>query len=183
MIRSLDKTEESNIQFERKAPARVWRFDHSSHGLSHTMKAADFVAIAKTQDKSDHWYIIEIKNPNRGKIHQKEKHEFENKVQARDKLAQELAQKFRDTLMYIWVASKGKVDKAHYYVFLPVEKPLALALWDRLKRLLPTSEYAPSLWQGRSPCLKCAVFTTREEWNERVPWFIMKDAPQRASAV
>ena len=128
--------------------------DGKSHGLSHCMKAVDFIVETK-----DRIIFIEIKDPPpTGKNTAK----FIEELQS-GRLDETLKYKYRDSFLYEWASEK--INKpVYYYVIIALDKldPASLLFrTDEFKRKLPVSF---ALWK-RQIVHTCAVFNI-ESWNK-----------------
>jgi hypothetical protein len=109
--------------------------DQSTHGLSHCMKAVDFVV-----EFTDHVLFVEVKDPDNTNARPKQRQKFAEKLES-GKLTHDLCQKYRDSWLYQW-AKKPPEKPIRYVVLLQLLplQPLALmSLADGLRRQLPLS--------------------------------------------
>ena len=151
------------ISFPRGTDAR--KFDDATHGLSHCMKAVDFIIELTEPDRI---FFIEIKDPDNPQVPPKSRKEFAKNFLA-EKLDADLTQKFRDSFLYEWAC--GNVSKPVYYwvviglcTLTPVE---LLTRTDALKQKLPVRGPASGKWK-RNMVENCAVFTI-QTWNRSFP--------------
>lgn len=151
------------ITFPRGTKAR--KFDDGSHGLSHCMKAVDFIV-----EENDRILFIEFKDlehpdaPEENRI--KDIKEFKS-----GNLDKELQYKYRDTFLYEWASDN--IDKPIYYwVLVAIETltaPDLSARTDDLKRKLPLDGSPSGKWT-RPIVADCMVFNI-ETWNRSQPRF------------
>ena len=143
--------------------ATARKFDDISHGLSHCMKAVDFVV-----ELGDRVLFIEIKDPGHPRARPEAREVFIKKFLAAER-DEDLVRKFRDSFLYEWAC--GRFDKPiRYWVIVAIEtltEPDLLHRTDELKRELPVLEAAPTGW-ARSFADDCRVFNIRS-WNEALP--------------
>lgn len=153
---------EGNIEITFPATAKARKFDDASHGLSHCMKAVDFIA-----ELSDRYYFIEFKDPHKPGVPPKQREEYVKKFLA-GSIDEELKYKYRDSFLYEWAA--GRVEKPIHYLVLVAIDSLTdadlLARTDDLKRKIPLSCPISGSWQ-RSFVASCAVFNIAA-WNKHV---------------
>ncbi len=118
------------------------RFDDANHGLSHCMKAVDFIVELR-----DRYLYIEFKDPNHPHTRQSDRRKFLKRLQTGE-IDEELKAKFRDTFLYEWAC--GRADKPVYFlVLLALDGQDARLLGPRttsLKRNLPAGPMIPATW-------------------------------------
>lgn len=146
---------EGSLQFDFTGALNAFKFDEQSsssttfHGLSHCMKAVDFVV-----EYLDHYLFIEIKDPSDPARYGSERDKAE--------LLKNLATKFRDTFIYRW--AEDKLDKpVRYQCLVELDNAQTLYLMDQLKHLLPVSK-APSRW--RKPLASFCAVSNTATWNK-----------------
>ncbi len=153
--------QEGSLQFDFKEAKDAFVFDTegkghpSCHGLSHCMKAVDFIV-----EYEDHYMFVEVKDPPKASCYADEG--------TRDKLIGSLVTKYRDSLLYRW--AEGKLDKPiRYYCLVELDNALVVNLLDKLKQRLPMLK-TPSTWK-KNVVEQCAVLN-QATWNH-----IFKDIP------
>ena len=162
---------EGNLQITFPGSASVRRFDdEASHGLSHCMKAVDFIV-----DESDRVLFIELKDPEHPDARDDARGEFIASFLSGN-LDKDLQYKFRDTWLYEWAS--GNIDKPIYYcVIVAVEKLTdadLLVRTDNLNRKLPLQGPPTTTW---TPIVTgCIVFNIRT-WNKCLPRFPLSRVP------
>lgn len=141
------------------------RFDGIHHGLSHCMKAVDFVVALP-----DRYLFIEIKDPPKGRVAERERNGWIRRLQG-GKLDEDLKHKYRDSFLYEWAA--GRADKpVHYLVLIgldTLDDAALLARQDALKRKLPRGVPASAPWI-RPIAAGCGVFNIAS-WNRTFPQY------------
>ena len=139
------------------------RFDGPGHGLSHCMKAVDFVI-----ELSDRIIFIEFKDPDHPQAQYESRQEFLSDFTGRV-LIEDLKQKFRDSFLYEWAT--GHADKpVHFAVLVGVSdltEDVLISKTEELMRELPVS--GAGSWV-RQIAHSCAVFNI-ESWNRFLPRF------------
>ena len=130
--------QEGQLQFNFIDALDGFKFDEEDkssarfHGLSHCMKAVDFVV-----EYHDYYLFVEIKNP-------KEPDRYSN-ISDQSQLIKDLACKFRDTFLYRWAEEKS--DKSiRYQCLVETDHALTLYLMEQLKIELPVKKL-PSRWK------------------------------------
>lgn len=149
---------EKMLQFDFSGAINAFKFDEETktlptyHGLSHCMKAVDFVV-----EYDDHYLFVEIKDPPTTGRYDSEKDQAS--------LVRSLTTKFRDTFLYRW--AEEKLDKpVQYLCLVEIDNALTLFLTKQLEIQLPTVEQ-PSRWR-RPLVFSCAVLNQRT-WNKTFP--------------
>ena len=145
---------EGNLEFDFKGALNAFKFDEQDrtspnfHGLSHCMKAVDFVV-----EYDDHYLFIEIKDPTDPARY--------NSARDKTELIKTLTTKFRDTFIYRW--AEDNLDKpVRYQCLVELDNAQTLYLMNQLKNQLPTTKQ-PARWNHPLAQL-CAVCNT-ETWN------------------
>jgi hypothetical protein len=146
--------------------------DPTTHGLSHCMKAVDFIV-----ELADRIYFIELKDPEDPEATAERRQEFIKELE-RGVLDANLKLKFRDSFLYEWAS--GRVDKPiHYLVLIGLSSLTSaelLARTDALRKQLPLLGPNSAPWH-RPLAAGCAVLNI-DAWNR-----ILKAMPiRRASA-
>ena len=151
---------EGNLRITLPRGAKARKFDDESHGLSHCMKAVDFVV-----ELGDRVLFIEIKDPQHPRARREDQNSFIESFMA-EQLDDPLVRKFRDSFLYEWACGRsGK--PIHYWVIVAIDAlgdPDLLQRTDALKRKLPVLDAAAQGWR-RSFAANCQVFNIRS-WNE-----------------
>jgi len=159
---------EGDIQLTPKRGARMRKFDDASHGLTHCMKAVDFVL-----EMRERVLFIEIKDPDLAQAKPADRDKFIGQF-ASGTLDMGLVCKCRDSFLYEW--ARGGVQKpVHYLVLIAIDNLTGAELLtrtDALKRKLPLLEQTGGRWK-RAPIAGCAVFNITT-WNAH-----MTDCPVR----
>ena len=154
---------EGDLQITIDDALRARRFDGPDHGLSHCMKAVDFVV-----EFPDRIIFIEFKDPDHPQAQYENRQEFLNNFTGRA-LIEELKQKFRDSFIYEWAT--GHADKPVHFAVLvgmsDLTEDVLISKTEELMRELPVS--GPGSWV-RQIAHGCAVFNI-ESWNRLLPGF------------
>lgn len=134
--------------------------DTATHGLSHCMKAVDFVV-----ELPDRIYFVELKDPDNPSARPEAKADFAVKLRS-GTLDGELQRKYRDSFLYEWASNRA--DKPVYYLVLLAMEALddsaLLARTDALKKQLPLSGPTGKPW-ARPFVAGCAVMNIAT-WNK-----------------
>ena len=156
---------EGNLSLTIEGELRTWKFDDASHGLSHCMKAVDFIV-----EFPDRYLFLEFKDPQHPDVPRENREESIREFRRRN-LDEELKYKYRDTFLYEWAS--GRVDKPVHYVVLIADDGLTAAeLIDRtnsLARALPLEGPESGSWT-RKIVENCVVLNI-ESWNRRMPQY------------
>ena len=153
---------EGNLELYLPDDVQAKKFDDSTHGLSHCMKAVDF--IVETSDKI---VFIEFKDLDNPHAPLKERKDFLEKLMG-DKKDDHFVRKYRDTFIYQW-AARALTKPIEYYVLVAtsqLDAAMLLARTEELKRKLPLEGPKSGVWQ-RQIAAGCGVFNI-ETWNEHL---------------
>ncbi|MCY4386099.1 MAG: hypothetical protein OXC18_03235 [Desulfurellaceae bacterium] len=155
---------EGNLQITINNAIEARKFDDdASHGLSHCMKAVDFVV-----ELSDHYLFIELKDPQDPQVPTERASQYYQEFK-NGQLDENLKYKYRDSFLYEWAA--GRANKPIDYLVLialdVLDGSLLLTRQEGLERKLPL------LGPGKRPWLRpivrgCGVFNI-DSWNRRYP--------------
>ena len=163
---------EGNLRITFPKGTRARKFDDpESHGLSHCMKAVDFIV-----EEDDGVSFIELKDPEHPTAKEEDKEEFIRRFRSGE-LDEDLKYKYRDTFLYQWAS--GDVNKPiSYWIVVAIETLTAAELSERsndLKRKLPLNGPPSEAW--RQPiAANCMVFNI-ETWNRHQPRFPLSRIP------
>lgn len=159
------------VSFSGARSAR--RFDGAKHGLSHCMKAVDFVV-----ELEDEYLYVEFKdpeNPNaQAAIASKWIRDFENGI-----INRELIEKFRDSFIYEWAAGRAE-KRISFFVLIAVSGQTQALLGPKssaLSRKLPKGIPSSSSW-GKPVAHDCQIFDI-ESWNATFPNFQVRRLSNR----
>ena len=144
---------EGDIEIELLSGARGRKFDDARHGLSHCMKAVDFIIELK-----DRILFVEIKDPESSAAPDTRREEFVRQFQAGE-IDRALAGKYRDSFLYEWAAQRLE-KPVHYLVLVAIsslDPAMLLARTDALKRELPFQGPSNGAWTRRL-AEGCVVF-------------------------
>lgn len=136
--------------------------DPATHGLSHCMKAVDFVV-----ELADKIYFVEMKDPDNPAATPDRRAAFIQKLSS-GTLDADLKQKFRDSFLFEWASNRA--DKPIVYVVLLGMSSLSptdlLMRTESLKKQLPLNGPAGKDWP-RPFVAGCAVMNIAA-WNQRL---------------
>ncbi len=150
---------EGELEFEFPDAKSGFKFDEEDltsptfHGLSHCMKAVDFVV--ETEKRS---LFVEVKDPPVSNAF--------DANEAYSKLMKGLVAKFRDTFIYRW-AEKQINKPVAYHCLVDVDSALTLQIMTELKRSLPENGPKNGRWK-QQPAVSCAVANFKD-WNAAFP--------------
>ena len=152
---------EEDLQMEIKGVVDARKFDDSSHGLSHCMKAVDFIV-----EHPNRYLFIEFKDPQDPRIPAQKQGQFMHKF-LRGMIDEDLKYKYRDSFLYEWAA--GRVDKpVDYLILIALDSLPATELGTRtveLQRILPLQKPTSGSWI-RPLVRSCTVFNIAS-WNRK----------------
>ena len=158
--------QERNLQVAIDGEVDARKFDEeSSHGLSHCMKAVDFII-----EFPDHYMFVEFKDPRHPDAPQLSGDRFIQEFLS-GALDEDLKYKYRDSFLYEWAS--GRAEKPVRYFVLVADEALTeaelLSRTDALKRALPIRGPNSGLWT-KLIVENCLVFNI-ESWNRLLPQF------------
>ena len=154
---------EGNLQIAVSDAVSVRKFDDDAHGLSHCMKAVDFII-----ELPDRFLFIEFKDPDAPGVPPPARAEFvESLLEGRRD--EDFKYKYRDSFLYEWAA--GRAHKPIYYLVLIAQHDLSPGDMTRrttaLERILPLSLPGSVAWT-RPIVDGCGVFNIAT-WNRYFP--------------
>ena len=156
--------QEGELRITLPETASGRKFDGPAHGLSHCMKAVDWII-----ELPDRVYYIEVKDPDAQDATARPEREKHLEDLRAGRLDDALTGKFRDSFLYEW--ARGKDGKPiSYYVVLACSALDDAQLQNRtdgLKRRLPAG--LQPHWR-RAIVQDCLVFNI-EKWNRAFPRF------------
>ena len=161
----LNLTEYSENDLRLQVPERLPSecFDDQNHGLSHCLKAVDFII-----ETPSHLLFIEFKDPDHPGAQEKAKVDFIAKLKS-GSLDLELSQKFRDTWLYKKSENKINGKPIKYLVLIACSSLAAPELMSRAEELKKKLPVAGKVGQNWSWLVEdCAVFNL-ESWNKTFP--------------
>lgn len=160
---------EGNLQISLPESVEARKFDDEmTHGLSHCMKAVDFII-----ELEERVLFVEFKDPENPAVPGKERAAFLEKIRS-GKIDSELKTKYRDAWLYEW--AQGRIEKPVTYLVLLGASTLSaadlLTRTEALKRNLPMFGPHNSAWK-QSFIAECAVMNL-DAWNKALPQFPVK---------
>jgi hypothetical protein len=157
---------ERDLQLTLPSTAKGRKFDDKTiHGLSHCMKAVDFVVELEEQI-----LFIEFKDPECTEALPVRTAAHIQKFRSGE-LDEDLKTKYRDTWLYEW--AQGHLKKpVHYLVLIGASTLSAAELvtrTDALKRLLPVDGPGSRPW--KKPFVAGCAVMNLATWNKALPKF------------
>lgn len=156
---------EGNISIDFSQSLSAKKFDGDDHGLSHCMKAVDFIVELK-----DKIYFVEIKDPDHPNAKPNDRNEFVKKLESSE-LINELKYKYRDSYLYE-LAMKKVTKPVHYLVLICLDSLTETELTNRmdiLKKDMPVDGPPRNHWPQKF-VHGCIVMNLRT-WNSHLPKF------------
>lgn len=152
---------EGNLRIRFPDRMTAERFDdHASHGLSHCMKAVDFIV-----EVPEFIAFIELKDPDHPNAPEARK-----EVYISEKLNHDLCYKYRDTFLYQWARNRLDGRPIYYWVIIALSAMTRTeldTLADELKRKLPLTGPKSGNW-NRQIVNDCTVYNI-ETWRQYHP--------------
>lgn len=160
---------ERDLQITLPAGVTARRFDDGIlHGLSHCMKAVDFIV-----DLPDRVVFIEFKDPQDASAPEQRGRDYLAKFSS-GAIDEQLKTKFRDTFLYEWAS--GRVNQPiDYWVLIGADMLSPAELLTRteaLKRHVPAQGPLGRPWKNKL-VRHCAVMNLAS-WNRQLPQFPAK---------
>ena len=163
--------QEGNLKVTFDGEVRAWKFDDESHGLSHCMKAVDFII-----EFHDRYLFLEIKDPQHPDASRESRDEFMCKFLGGN-LDKDLRYKYRDSFLYEWAS--GRADKPVHYLVLIADDALSdmdlTFRTDALAKTLPLRGPESASWT-RPIVEHCVVFNI-EAWKRTMPQYPLDRLP------
>ncbi len=153
---------EGNLQITIPPGIPARKFDGTGHGLTHCMKAVDFIIELK-----DRYLFIEIKDPQHPNSMTSDRNKFVKKFLS-GTIDEDFKTKYRDSFLYEWASGRA-VKPIYYYVLVALETLTEAELitrTDALKRKLPYDGPPTGGWKKRIVA-GCAVFNIAT-WNKNL---------------
>jgi hypothetical protein len=157
---------EGDLQITLPSHALGKKFDDEiSHGMSHCMKAVDFIV-----ELADRILFIECKDPDDPRAMPRDSAAFVKKFLS-GAIDADLKTKYRDSWLYEW--AQGRVEKPVFYLVLIGAATLSdaelLIRTDALKRQIPLLGPNGQAWR-HAFVAGCAVMNLAA-WNRALPGF------------
>lgn len=154
---------EGNLQIVVNDAVAARKFDDAGHGLSHCMRAVDFIV-----ELPDHYRFIEFKDPQHPDAPAQVAVDYLSSFQS-GLIDEELKYKYRDSFLYEWAA--GRADKPIDYLVLialdTLSEPALSTGKTRLEQKIPL--HGPGFIPWPRPILRgCGVFNL-DSWNRHFP--------------
>lgn len=157
---------EGDLKITLPAGTAARKFDDGTHGLSHCMKAVDFIV-----ELDDRVLFVEFKDPDDPTaINSQNPAEFIKDFLS-GKLDADLQYKYRDS--YLYEMALGRANKPIYYFVLIGAKAISdaelLARTDALKRKLPVHGANGKPW--KKPFVAGCAVMNLQAWNKALPMY------------
>ena len=154
---------EGDLQIDFPDAVDGRKFDGPDHGLSHCMKAVDFIV-----ELPDHYLFVEVKDPQHPRATLQSRNNFVADMRS-GRLDKDLKYKYRDSFLYEW--AMGRVWKPIEYRVLisldTLDDAQLLSRKDSLARNLP--QWGPNNQPWPRPIVdSCNVFNL-DSWNRTFP--------------
>ncbi len=156
---------EGNLQITIDNAVSTRKFDDDSHGLSHCMKAVDFII-----ELADRYLFVEFKDPQHPRADRRNRDRFIRRFTSGE-IDEELKYKYRDSFLYEWAS--GRANKPVQYLVLialdTLDDQILLTRKDRLEQILPLLGPHSRSWD-RPIATDVNVFNI-DSWNRAFPEF------------
>ena len=157
---------EKDLKFDFPEAISARKFDDSSHGLSHCMKAVDFIV-----ELDDKLLYVEVKDFQHPRSRPQNLEENMEKLENDELINDALIPKYRDSFLYQY--GMKNIGKPIYYLVLLALDSLSWGELDnltlKLKERIPVKGPKKMPWQ-REFIHSCQIFNL-ETWNKSLPKF------------
>lgn len=150
---------EGTLQITFNGAIRACKFDERTlddrtHGLSHCMKAVDFIV-----EFSGCYLFVEIKDPTSTE-------EYQKRLERRE-LDGSLTYKFRDSLLYEWASGRADKEIDYYVLITGIDRKFLHRRLEELIRNIP--QHGPGSTPWRRPIVRKVGIFNMETWNHWLP--------------
>ncbi len=167
MTASPDNWQEGDLCFDFSCAETVIKLDSAAHGLSHLLKAVDFVV-----EWPDQFWLIEVKDPEHSAIpieyQSNQKQCFADILQSGRLIEEYLFPKFRDSLLYLGM-DRGIPAKPMRYLVLICLSSLEPLQLNGLADSLYKTEWLPGSKRGWSKHFSVQALNLAQ-WNRALPY-------------
>jgi hypothetical protein len=160
------KLKEGDIEIDFQGVLQAEKFDDARHGMSHCLKAVDFLC-----DWGDDFWLVELKDPEESAIPPQHKSSsvasFTKELSTEVYFRSVLAQKLKDTILYLHLDNRLPNKSLKYIVLVglaTMDAAMMLNALDRLKKACGDPKKGTP-WQRAYT----VVFLNLAEWNKRFP--------------
>ena len=160
---------EDNLQITFNNVLHARKFDDSDHGLSHCMKAVDFVI-----ELDDRYLFIEFKDPENPNIPSQHRAAAIQNL-TKSEFDEDLKHKFRDSFLYEWASGRANKPIDYFVLIALQDKPLLSRRLEILESNLPVKVPASVPWT-RPVVHRCGVFNI-SDWNNAFPNYPVRRLP------
>lgn len=155
---------EGDIKFDFSRALSCKKFDNNNHGLSHCMKAVDFII-----ELDDRIYFVEVKDPQHPSARNLE--ENVKTTKSGDLVKNKLVQKCRDSFLYEY--AMDNISKPVFFLVLIGLDSLSTAdlniQTDILKKHIPVDGPPGTSWPERF--IKGCMIMNLQTWNKHLTHF------------
>ncbi len=166
---------EGDLQFDFTTAQNAIKFDNDFHGMSHCMKAVDFVV-----EHGDKLLFIEIKDINAPNIRRNSQRKFRQSLEDKT-LKREIIKKYTDSFLYKWAENTLNAPVTIWYIFLLEANIVQQQKWSSFNNqvraglpLLP-----PTNWQNS--LIDDFQLHSLLSWNKYFPQFPVTRLSQSAT--
>ena len=160
---------EGELEFDFTSAFNAEYFDDDRHGMSHCMKAVDFLV----EWEAEFWFI-EVKDPAYSRIPIKyktaQRAEFIAKIKSGYLFSNELGPKIKDSFLYLYLGKNLPAKTLKYYVLLSLETLDPRMLHTSITELSKASCLlgpAQSTWKNQY--IDAVAVFNQETWNKKLP--------------
>ncbi len=157
--------QENCLEFDFSAVINPRKFDDENHGLSHCMKAVDFIF-----EIGNKIFFIEVKDPQNPNMPKEKKLKELKRMQGSKFIQNELVPKYRDSFLY--ELSMNNIDKKKKLIYVAIiahdslQAPELSQISCLLKNSLPINHPLNKNW---NPFINDAFAMNIGQWNKHFP--------------
>lgn len=156
---------EKELEFDFRSALKVVKFDDEHiHGMSHCMKAVDFLV-----EWEDEFWFVEVKDPDCAMASDKERRKFRKKIENKALFSKVLGPKLKDSFLYLYLGKKIPSKTLKYFVLLALDSlqpENLLPLSDNLQNSCCLRKAPEAPWAN--PYIDAAMVFTEKTWNEHL---------------
>ena len=161
--------QEKELEFDFTTALNVIRFDdEQKHGMSHCMKAVDFLV-----EWDDSFWFVEVKDPSATRIppqyKKRKRKEFMKKIQNHTLFSVELGPKLKDSFLYLHLNKQLPNKSLKYFVLLALDSlgpEMLTPLSDTLKT--STCLLGPDNSSWKNQYIESTIVFTEKTWNTKL---------------
>lgn len=164
---------EEKLEFDFRSAVSSIKFDDQSHGLSHCMKAVDFIV-----ETLQIIYLIEVKDIDNTSVPPNNAANYYKELLSGKLISEKLVPKARDSFLYNYLLDRLPQKPIVYVViiaFSRLQAPEFIQLTEKLEHSLPLR--GPNHQPWNRPYFDHCIVMNLNTWNKNMPQFPVKRLP------